>query len=139
VQSDAEAVADGNGNGANHAADLPVAVDSQNGETASAEPTVEPNGADDQVQNGSEPDAPVATANGQTNGTANGTEADAPDAPIVEGSEPVSRDHWGEPKSSTPILKHLVVGTPETTADDTSPDGTDAKPQKRGWWQRNFG
>ena len=60
------------------------------------------------------------------------------DANTEAGNEPAAEMPMprGEPTSSTPILKRLIVGVADEREAET---GGDAKPQKRGWWQRNFG
>ncbi|MEL7302634.1 MAG: Rne/Rng family ribonuclease, partial [Pseudomonadota bacterium] len=96
-----------------------------------------------------EASASVNGANGSTATKAANGEASVADEPAktadadadTETAEaappPKPRAHWGEPKVSAPTIETVTLA-PETPDAEVPPVETD-KPQRRGWWQRNFG
>ncbi|MEO1695118.1 MAG: ribonuclease E/G [Pseudomonadota bacterium] len=92
-------------------------------------------------------DAPPAKRASRSRKKAEPTTAATETAPVAgavpaaseaeQTADEAPRDHWGEPKASTPVLKRVTLNADDATgeADQVTPP----KKEKRGWWQRNFG
>ncbi|MEL6292200.1 MAG: Rne/Rng family ribonuclease, partial [Pseudomonadota bacterium] len=85
-------------------------------------------------------DRSARTANGAAQPeVSTAEEMSAAEADALETNDAQPRAHWGEPTSSEPVVNRVTIGADAETGSDLPPTVTPSKPQKRGWWQRNFG
>ncbi|MEO1265592.1 MAG: hypothetical protein AAFV26_07785, partial [Pseudomonadota bacterium] len=123
------------------AGDIAEAV-STNGHAADAEPAdVTPDAPALETANGANGSGTAAEPSAtdtkpMTNGDASREPNGAGPSPAAE--EPAPRPHWGEPKSSAPTVERVTLA-PESNVPGDDAQAPPPKPQKKGWWQRNFG
>jgi ribonuclease E len=90
----------------------------------------------------------TAQAETQTEVSDEATETQAPieqDVAVADNGsadEKPARRHWGEQAASEPVVHRVIVSSNDANgSDESQPEAAppQEKPQRKGWWQRNFG